>query len=71
MQSERAELIVTEQRARSIGIKASTAMALPLSPVVSVSTVFNLAANAENEGHFTGTAEAASRAAMAASGSPT
>lgn len=60
------KLVVTEQRARSIGIKASTAMALPLSRVVSVSTIFDLAANAENEGHFAGTAEAASRAATAA-----
>ena len=60
------KLVVTEQRARSIGIKASTAMALPLSPVVSVSTIFDLAAYAENEGHFAGTAEAASCAATAA-----
>ena len=42
--------VVTQQRARSIGIKASTAMALPLSRVVGVSTIFDLAANAENEG---------------------
>jgi GTP cyclohydrolase II len=60
------KLVVTEQRARSIGIKASTAMALPLSPVVDVSTIFDLVANAENEVHFSGTAEAASRAAAAA-----
>src|SRR5215204_4452079 len=46
------KLVVTQQRARSIGIKASTAMALPLSPVVSVSTIFDLAAYAQNEGHF-------------------
>jgi GTP cyclohydrolase II len=60
------KLVVSEQRARSIGIKASTAMALPLFPAVGVSTIFDLAANAENEGHFAGTAEAASHAAMAA-----
>jgi GTP cyclohydrolase II len=60
------KLVVTEQRARSIGIKASTAMALPLSPVVDVSTIFDLVANAENEVHFSGTTEAASRAAAAA-----
>ena len=46
------KLVVTEQRARSIGIKASTAMVLPLSRVVGVSTIFDLAANGENEGHF-------------------
>ena len=66
MQSEPPKLVVTEQRARSIGIKASTAMALPLSPVVGVSTVLELAANAENKVHFAGTAEAASHAATAA-----
>jgi GTP cyclohydrolase II len=60
------KLVITQQRARSIGIKASTAMALPISRVVGVSTIFDLAANAGNEGHFTGTAEAASRAATAA-----
>lgn len=60
------KLVVTQQRARSIGIKASTAMALSLSPVVGVSTIFDLAASAENEGHFVGTVEAASRAATAA-----
>ena len=60
------KLVVTEQRARSIGIKASTAMVLPLSRVVGVSTIFDLAANGENEGHFTETAEVASQAATAA-----
>jgi GTP cyclohydrolase II len=60
------KLVVTEQRARSIGIKASAAMALTLSPPVGVSTIFDLAANAENEVHFAGTAGAASRAAAAA-----
>ncbi|MEH2589839.1 GTP cyclohydrolase II [Bradyrhizobium sp. AZCC 1721] len=60
------KLVVTQQRARSIGIKTSTAMALPLSRAVGVSTIFNLAASAKNEGHFAGTAEAASHAAMAA-----
>jgi GTP cyclohydrolase II len=60
------KLVVTQQRARSIGIKASTAMVLPLSRVVGVSTILDLAANAENESHFAGTAEAASRAATAA-----
>jgi GTP cyclohydrolase II len=37
------KLVITQQRARSIGIKASTAMALPLSPVVGVSAIFDLA----------------------------
>ena len=60
------KLVVTEQRARSIGIKASTAMALPVSRVVGISTIFDLAANAENEGHVAETAEVASRAATAA-----
>jgi GTP cyclohydrolase II len=60
------KLVVTQQRARSIGIKASTAMTLQPSLVVGVSTIFDLAANAENEGHFTGTAEPASHAATAA-----
>jgi hypothetical protein len=60
------KLVVTQQRARSIGIRASTAMTLSLSRVVGVSTIFDLAANAENEEHFAGEAEAASRAATAA-----
>jgi GTP cyclohydrolase II len=46
------KLVVTEQRARSIGIKASTAVALPLSPAAGVSAIFDLAANAGNEGHL-------------------
>lgn len=50
------KLVVTEQRARSIGIRASTAMALSLSRVVGVSTIFDLAANAENEEPFAGAA---------------
>ena len=60
------KLVVTRQRARSIGIKASTAMALPVSQMVGMSTIFDLAANAENEGHFAGAAETASCAATAA-----
>ena len=60
------KFVVTEQRARSIGIRVSTAMVLPLPPLVSVSTIFELAASAENEGHFAGKAEAASHAATAA-----
>jgi GTP cyclohydrolase II len=60
------KLVLTQQRARSIGIKASTAMALPLSRAVGVSTILDLAANVENEEHFAGTSEAASRAATAA-----
>ncbi|MDE5454056.1 hypothetical protein GWE18_14515 [Bradyrhizobium sp. CSA112] len=46
------KLVITQQRARSIGIKASTAMALPMSRVVGVSTIFDLAANAGNEGRL-------------------
>ncbi|WFU18618.1 GTP cyclohydrolase II RibA [Bradyrhizobium sp. CB3481] len=60
------KLVVTEQRARSIGIKASTAVALPLSPAAGVSTIFDLDANAGNGRHFAGTAEAASPGAAAA-----
>jgi GTP cyclohydrolase II len=44
------KLVVTRQRARSIGIKASTEMALPLSRMVGGSTIFDLAANAETRG---------------------
>ncbi|ANW00236.1 GTP cyclohydrolase II [Bradyrhizobium icense] len=60
------KIVVTRQRARSIGITASTAMALPLSGMVGMSTIFDLAANAVNEGHFAGAAETASCAATAA-----
>jgi hypothetical protein len=66
LQSERAEprrhatasALNRHQRSDSNGVTASR--------VVGVSTIFDLAANAENEGHFAETAEAASRAATAA-----
>ena len=57
-------LIVTQQRARAIGIDASTPMALPLSGQARTSDIFALAA--DGKGHFTSKAEAAGRAAGAA-----
>ncbi len=57
-------LIVTQQRARAIGIEASTPMALPLSEGASAGNIFALGADSET--HFTGKADAASRAARAA-----
>ncbi len=61
------KLIVTQQRASAIGIEASTPMALTLSREAGVGTIFALAANAENEGHFAAKAEVAGRSATAAS----
>jgi GTP cyclohydrolase II len=58
------ELIVTQQRARAIGIEASTPMALPLSGEPRTSEIFALAA--DGEGHFSSKAEPAGRAARAA-----
>ena len=45
------ELIVTQQRARAIGIEASTPMALPLSGGARAGDIFALAADAENKGY--------------------
>jgi len=59
------ELIVTRQRARAIGIEASTPMALPLSREVRTSDILALAADAESKRHFSPKAEAAGRAARA------
>jgi GTP cyclohydrolase II len=60
------ELIVTQQRARAIGIEASTPMALSLSGEARTSDIFALAADAERKGRFLPKAEAAGRAARAA-----
>ena len=60
------ELIVTQQRARAIGIEASTPMALPLSGGARAGDIFALAADAENKGYSSAKAEAAGRAATAA-----
>ena len=60
------ELIVTQQRARAIGIDASTPMALSLSGEARTSDIFALAANAERKGRLSPKAEAAGRAARAA-----
>jgi GTP cyclohydrolase II len=59
-------LIVTQQRARAMGIEASTPMALPLSGGAGAGAIFGLAADATNKRHFAATPEAASRAATAA-----
>ncbi|MCA6112878.1 GTP cyclohydrolase II [Bradyrhizobium cenepequi] len=59
------KLIITQQRARTIGIEASTPMALPLSAETGAGAIFGLAAGAEKD-HFAAKAEAAGRAAAAA-----
>lgn len=61
---ERVKLIVTQQRARAIGIETATPMALSLARTVDASGVVALAAG--NKGHFTAEAKAASYAATAA-----
>jgi GTP cyclohydrolase II len=58
------KLIVTQQRARAIGIETSTPMALSLPGTVNASGIIELAAG--SKGHFTVEAEAASYAATAA-----
>jgi GTP cyclohydrolase II len=60
------KLIVTRQRARAIGLEASTPMALPLSREVRTSDILALAADAESRGRFSLKAEAAGRGARAA-----
>jgi GTP cyclohydrolase II len=57
-------LIVTQQRARALGIETSTPMALLLHHTANASGIFELAAG--NKNHFTAGAEAASHAARAA-----
>lgn len=57
-------LIVTQQRARAIGIETSTPMALSLPRSADANGISELAAG--SKGHFTGRAEAASHAAQAA-----
>ena len=59
-----AKLIVTRQRARSLGIEASTPMALSLPHAVDASSIFELAASSKSR--FAGAAQAASYAAQAA-----
>jgi GTP cyclohydrolase II len=59
-----ARLIVTQQRARALGIETSTPMALSLPHTVDADGIFELAAGHKN--HFTAGAEAASYAARAA-----
>ncbi|MEO8317050.1 MAG: GTP cyclohydrolase II [Bradyrhizobium sp.] len=58
------ELIVTQHRARAIGIETSTPMALPLSRATNAGAIFDLAS--DRESHFTATAVAATLAATAA-----
>ncbi|MBR1278362.1 GTP cyclohydrolase II [Bradyrhizobium sp. AUGA SZCCT0283] len=60
------ELVVTQQRARAIGIEASTPMALSLSREARTSDIFALAADDERRGRFSSKAKAAGRAAKAA-----
>ena len=60
------DLIVTQQRARAIGIEASTPMALPLPERPVRATIFDLAADAETRAILSAKAEAASHAATAA-----
>jgi GTP cyclohydrolase II len=60
------KLIITQQRARAIGIEASTPMVLSLSSEADAGAIFRLAADAENNGHFAAKAEAAGPAAAAA-----
>lgn len=62
--SETPKLIVTQQRARAIGIETLTPMALSLLRTVDASGVLELAAG--NKSHFTAEAEAADCAATAA-----
>ena len=60
------ELIVTQQRARAIGIESSTPMALPLSAEARTSDIFALAADGETRSHSALKADAAGPAAKAA-----
>jgi len=60
------ELIVTQQRARAIGIESSTPMALPLSAEARTSDIFALAAEGETSSHSALKADAAGPAAKAA-----
>ncbi len=64
--SEIPRLIVTQQRARAIGIETSTPMALSLSRAADASGVLELAAGNNNKSHFIAEAEAADYAATAA-----
>lgn len=60
------ELIVTQQRARAVGIEASTPMALSLSGEARACDIFALAADHERDGRSSPKAETAGRAARAA-----
>jgi GTP cyclohydrolase II len=57
-------LVVTQQRARALGLETSVPMVLPLSGAFDVAAIFNLAT--EPEIHFTAGAKTASPAAVAA-----
>jgi GTP cyclohydrolase II len=59
-------LIVTQQRARAIGLDASTPMALSLSREARTSDILALAADAEHKDRFSPKAEPAGRSARAA-----
>src|SRR5450631_1469293 len=57
-------LVVTQQRARALGLETSVPMLVPLSGALDAAAIFNLAA--EPEIHFTAGAKTASPAAAAA-----
>jgi len=61
---EMPRLVVTQQRARAIGIETSTPMTLSLPRTLDASGILGLAVG--NKSHFTAEAEAASKAAAAA-----
>jgi GTP cyclohydrolase II len=58
------ELIITQQRARALGIEALTEMTLPLCAMADAGAIFNLAV--ESTSCFTGSTKPAGRAATAA-----
>jgi GTP cyclohydrolase II len=60
------ELILTQQRARAIGIEASAPIALPLSSEVRAGDIFALAADGDRKNHSALETVAAGRAARAA-----
>jgi GTP cyclohydrolase II len=60
------ELILTQQRARAIGIEASAPIALPLSAMVRANDIFALAADGDRKSHSMLETVAAGRAARAA-----
>ncbi len=60
------ELVLTQQRARAIGIEATASVVLPLSAETRASDIFALAADNDRRGHSALQASAAGRAARAA-----